>query len=1082
MEKGDAESLRASHEKALRLVRILELLKLKPWTAQQLAAALGVKKRAVLYYLEDLKELEPHLGFRLLHDEIRHTYALSAGVMLSDIDKVVAHTALRMLYHHSPGHNQQYLEAMLKLARGLPEPARAIAQRSAEAMATRGPGLEGSNLEKITNAWFRRQLVRFEYQLPGRRDPTRFELETYFIEVSRANMAVYVIGRERSYKNAVRTFKLARMRFVTLVGSTEAYEIPSNFDPREYLSNAWGIVGGGGQPLRVKLRFLPQAVQRIREGGYPNLRELQQQDDGSLVVEVTVGTDEEGFPIELLSWVQSWGPRVEVLEPEKLRQTWLAEARQLLAQYDAQSLASPKTYWAHTHQDRARWQPMREHAAEVARRAAEKAAPFGESEKGRLGGLLHDLGKYGDLFQRRLEGKEKGLDHWSAGAHVALFEYRLPAVALAIQGHHIGLQSGAKESLKEMKLREDGQGFPPELRLSEANLERLKERFLADGIELPPPSQGQIAIAQSAAAMLDTRMLFSALVDADFLDTEQHMRGEARPSAPPLQAERALERLEALLQALARNEELPPSIRQLRQQVSEACAMAAEQSTRLYTLTAPTGSGKTLAMLRFALRRALRDPRIRRIVVVLPYLSILDQTAGIYRDLFADFGPHYILEDHSLAYRPLRKELSDEQDVAELERRLLSENWEAPIVLTTHVQLLESLHANRPGACRKLHNLAGSVLLFDEVQTLPTHLAVPTLKTLSRLASEKYGAVVVFATATQPAFDTLHEQVRAGEPQGWQPVEIAPAPEVLFQQSQRVGVDWWLKNPTPFPYLLTLLEADPQALVVLNLKRQAHALFRLAEAQGLEGLFHLSTALCPAHRLQVLGEVQARLSEGLPCRLIATQVVEAGVELDFPVGYRALGPLEAIAQTAGRVNRHGLRKEGRLVVFLPEDEAYPDQAYAQAAKLTRALQAEGPLELTPTTFRRYYQSLYSLQSLSDPEIENFILTQNYAELARRYRIIESPAVNVVVPYNNEAKALMQVARDRGIAADWIHRARPYTVPFFLPKGGPPPFLERVFLRYGRGEAPDWYLCPEEALYDPRLGFTPEEGGEVGLVV
>ncbi|RIH77054.1 CRISPR-associated endonuclease/helicase Cas3 [Meiothermus taiwanensis] len=582
--------------------------------------------------------------------------------------------------------------------------------------------------------------------------------------------------------------------------------------------------------------------------------------------------------------------------------------------------------------------------------------------------------------------------------------------------------------------------------------------------------------------MLDTRMLFSALVDADFLDTEAHIKGaEARPAPPELRAREALERLEAHLARLGNAAHIPQKTRELRRLVAEAAARAAEQAASVYTLTAPTGLGKTLAMLRFALRRAVRDPRIRRIVVVLPYLSILDQTARVYRELFQDFGPHYILEDHSLAYRPLPA-LSDEQALEERERRLLAENWEAPIVLTTHVQLLESLHASRPGACRKLHNLAGSVLLFDEVQTLPTHLAVPTLKTLAHLASEKYGAVVVFATATQPAFDTLHEQIRQGEPQGWQPVEMLPEPERFFLQSQRVSLEWWLQEPTPWPRLAALLEAEGQALAVLNLKRQAYALFHQAQARGLEGLYHLSTALCPAHRRAVLEEVQRRLEEGRPCRLVATQVVEAGVELDFPLGYRALGPLEAIAQTAGRINRHGLRPQGRLVVFLPEDEGYPDRAYARAAALTRALQAEGPLALEPATFRRYYQSLYALQQVSDPDIEALIQTQNYAELARRYRIIESAAVNVVVPYNDEALALMQEARDHGIGAAWIHRARPYTVPYFLPPGGPPPFLETVFLRYGRGEAPDWFLSADPALYDARLGFTPQEGGAAGLVV
>ncbi|RDI95816.1 CRISPR-associated helicase Cas3' [Meiothermus sp. QL-1] len=836
--------------------------------------------------------------------------------------------------------------------------------------------------------------------------------------------------------------------------------------------------------MRVRLRFAPEVRGRFRERMYPNLQILGQLEGGYTLVEIQLdpGSHTDEFPLELLSWVLSWGSRVEVLEPPSLRQSWLAEVRAVLERYgNTSSFPSPFVFWGHSHPDPSSWQPLRAHLEAVARLAASKAQPFGEEENGWLAGLLHDLGKYGDRFQLRLEGKIGGLDHWSAGAHLALFEYRQPAVALAIQGHHIGLQSGSREALKGMRLRSDGRGFPPNLKLSEVNLELLKRRLEEDGLKLPPPSTALVEQISSAAAMLDTRMLFSALVDADFVDTEAHLRGEGyRPTPPPLQVGQALARLESYLDELGRDERIPPKIRALRKALSDAAAEAARDAGRLFTLTAPTGLGKTLAMLRFALRRALRDPRIRRIVVVLPYLSILDQTAQIYRELFRDFGAHYILEDHSLAYRSSGEAFSDEQDWNERERRLLTENWEAPIVLTTHVQLLESLHSNRPGACRKLHNLAGSVLLFDEVQTLPAHLAVPTLKTLSRLASDKYGSVVVFATATQPAFDMLDEQVRQGEPQGWWPVEIAPAPEVLFQQSRRVEVDWWLKSPTPLSHLVALLAAEPQVLVVLNLKRQAHALFRLAEERGLEGLFHLSTALCPAHRLKVLEEIQAALEAGKPCRLVSTQVVEAGVDLDFPIGYRALGPLEAIAQTAGRVNRHGRRKEGRLVVFLPEDEGYPDPAYARAAALTRVLQAEGGLDLGPAAFRRYYQSLYRLQDVSDEEIENLILTQNYAELARRYRIIESPTVNVVVPYNEEARALMQEARHHGINAQWVRRARTYAVPYFLPRSGPPPFLETLFLRRGRAQVPDWFLCPDPGQYHPRLGFMPEEG--LGLVV
>lgn len=747
-------------------------------------------------------------------------------------------------------------------------------------------------------------------------------------------------------------------------------------------------------------------------------------------------------------------------------------------------------FWAHTHQDRSKWQPMKEHATEVARLASERAAYFGEEAKARLAGLLHDLGKYSDLFQKRLENPRaiSGLDHWSAGAHIALYEYRAIDVALAIQGHHLGLQSGSKHSLQEMKIKESGQGIPPELRLSETDVNLLKQRLEADVAALPDPNQPSRKL-MSAAEMLDTRMLFSALVDADFLDTERTMnQGNAkfisRPVAPELQAARALELLENRLKELEADQSIPLKTRELRRSLADACAQAAGNPARSFTLTAPTGSGKTLSMLRFALARAAQDPKVRRIVVVLPFLTILDQTVTIYRKLFAEFGEHYILEHHSLTGLRGKEPVNDAVQQSEQEKRLLTENWDAPIVITTSVQLLESLHANRPGACRKLHNLAGSILLFDEVQTLPTKLAVPTLKTLSRLANGKYHCTVLFSTATQPAFDTLHSHVQQGEPaaSGWNPNEIVTQQADLFSRAKRVDTLWNTQAATSWPELIAALEDEPQALCIVNLKRHAHALTQEAQQQGLEGIYHLSTALCPQHRRNLLERIVADLNAGKPCRVFATQCVEAGVDLDFPKVYRALAPLDAIAQAAGRCNRHDSRPEkGTLTVFLPEEEKYPSKAYQQAAELTRSLLVEhGSLDLDePKTYRRFYKSLYSITNTTDQELETFISTQNYQEFARRYRLIETNAVNVVVPYNQEAKTLMQEARDQGISGDWMRRVRGYTVSHFLDKDGVPPYLETLFFRYqhrDKTEVPDWFLCGEESLYHSLLGFLPEEGG------
>lgn len=1100
------DDLSKPQKKALGLVRLIRFLQRKPRSLEELIEELGHKERSVYDYLDEVELLGKHEFFNFDLDRSNGKYYIpeSKPPTIRNVDAVVIHAALRMMAHHSPGDSKLYREALAKIAQSLPPALRPIAWQSIEDLAQRpnqdNPrGLANNdNLEKITDAWLKRHPINFDYKHPSY-GKMQVELEVYLIEISRANMSVYVIGKDLRnttnihYLDRLRVYKLDRMNRIQ-VNKDTTYDIPDDFKPQEHLSSAWGIVTSQN-PIKVKLRFAPQAAYRIREGGYPNLKEVGQLEDGYILVEIEVGTDSDGFPLELLPWIQSWGPRVEVIEPESLRTAWLAEARALLNQFDPKSLMTPKQYWAHTHKDRSKWQTMLEHSTEVSRLAIEKAHYFGDQTKAELAGILHDIGKYGDLFQRRLEGKESGLDHWSAGAHIALFDYRQIDVALAIQGHHIGLQSGAKQSLMEMKLETLAAKHPLDLRLSETNLELLKERLVSDGVSLPEISKERLSTASSAASMLETRMLFSCLVDADFLDTERTMnqgnpKFVPRPKTPEVQAARALELLEAKIAELGQDLSIPAKTRQLRRTLADACQQAAQHSSRLFTLTAPTGTGKTLAMLRFALTKAAQDPRIRRIVVVLPFLTILDQTVGIYRKLFAELGEHYILEHHSLAGIRDKDSISDQQSELDKQKRLLTENWDAPIVITTSVQLLESLHANRTSACRKLHNLAGSVVLFDEVQTLPVKLAVPTLKTLSRLASEKYGCTVVFSTATQPAFDTLHLEVAKGEPadSGWQPREIVSNQAELFEQAKRVNTVWEVQAPLEWEELSKRLEQDSQTLVIVNLKRHAYALAAKAQEAGLEGLYHLSTALCPQHRRHLLKQIIADLETQKPCRVIATQCVEAGVDLDFPKVYRALAPLDAIAQAAGRCNRHDSRVEkGILTVFLPEEEKYPTKAYQQAAELTRSqLGDTGSLDLDdPDTYRHYYQSLYNLTATSDKELEDSITTQNFADFAARYRLIDSNAVNVVVPYNDEAKTLMQEARQEGISGDWMRRVRGYTVSAFIdPKKETPSFLEPLFYRFGKRDeaATDWFLCYEqnpvtfESYYDSMFGLVPKEGG------
>ncbi|MCE5218195.1 CRISPR-associated endonuclease Cas3'', partial [bacterium] len=514
------------------------------------------------------------------------------------------------------------------------------------------------------------------------------------------------------------------------------------------------------------------------------------------------------------------------------------------------------TYLAHSENAYEHTQSLSDHLTSVADLAAQFAAAWGGGDLAHLAGLLHDLGKYGDLFQARLEGREKHIDHWSAGA-TALSEHFGEAglaAAVAVQGHHLGLQQAEEASLKPDRLH---QPHPPEFRLSAPSLEELLGRFAADDLALPeqPPESTYSGLdGAAAAAMLDLRMLYSCLVDADGLDTEAHCNGTAdgakqyREAGPTLDAERDLKVLLSHIERLASKSQATEKVNELRADLLEACLKAAKGPQGCFTLSAPTGSGKTLSMLAFALRHALTHG-LRRIVMVIPYLSIIDQTVAEYRKVLSQvLAPQeldrYLLEDHSLAgTRDGRSDgrPSDEQDNS---ARLLAQNWDAPIVITTSVQFLESLFANRSRACRKLHRLAGSVILFDEVQTLGSSLAVPTLATLSHL-TERYSASVVFSTATQPAFTHLNEAVEWFADSGWQPREIVPAELDLFGRARRTHIEWPQRSDQrpSWETLAGELAQVPQVLCIVNLKRHAQALLEALSSQ-LESpdLCHLSTS------------------------------------------------------------------------------------------------------------------------------------------------------------------------------------------------------------------------------------------------
>lgn len=677
-------------------------------------------------------------------------------------------------------------------------------------------------------------------------------------------------------------------------------------------------------------------------------------------------------------------------------------------------------HYAHSANSAGQWHALDEHLLAAAREAARFAEPFGGAALAEMATLVHDLGKIHPGFQQYLQEPtaRRGPDHSSAGAVLAT-ELFPPLVGL-IGGHHGGLPN--KEQIRQRLARVKGSApVTDSLRLGEEELVAIQRaRGLSPDVPAWLPARlgsGRQGEDSRRQWELFLRVVFSALVDADFLDTEAHFQ---KHLAETRRREWSLHELwdrysERRAQKLA---DVPATeINRLRDEIYRSSLAAAELDPGLFRLTVPTGGGKTLSGMAFALRHAISHD-LRRVVVAIPYTSIIEQTADEYRDIFGEA----VLEHHSA----VDWKADDETDPVtwkQLWPRLASQNWDAPIVVTTTVQLFESLFSNRPAACRKLHNLAGSVLILDEAQTLPPHLLAPILDALRELA-EHYHVSVVFCTATQPAVTAEPYSEVFGAAR-----EIVPEPERYFRALSRVTYEisseaWnWAR-------VAREMQEAAQCLAVVNTKRDA---LSLLDALDDPAVLHLSTNLCGAHRRRVLQEVRRRLDNGEPCRLVSTQVVEAGVDLDFPLVLRAIGPLDRIVQAAGRCNREGRLGPGggRVVVFDPEEpSALPPGAYKTGTDTARVLFAEGVDLNEPGTYERYFRRLSQAVDLDRKEIQAARANWDYPRVAEDFQLIDDDSLPMVVPYEGQAEVsglLESVRQSRGEARGLFRRLQPYVV-------------------------------------------------------
>lgn len=668
--------------------------------------------------------------------------------------------------------------------------------------------------------------------------------------------------------------------------------------------------------------------------------------------------------------------------------------------------------FAHSKNSRGEMHDLQQHLTKVAELAETFASKFGAGQFGYWAGIWHDLGKLHPDFQAYLANPTpaKGPDHKGAGSVVAT--QVCEPLAFLVAGHHGGLHSRAdlKNWLKE-KARAPRVVEALQLAQTALTIPNASAR-----LALPPHIQTELE------AEFFLRMVFSSLVDADFLDTERHFNSEQadqRSGAPSL-AE-LWRRFDTNQEKLTRNN--TGRVNKIRHEVYEACVQAAAQTPGFFRLTVPTGGGKTRSGMAFALEHTVTHG-LDRVIVAIPYTSIIEQTADVYREIFGDST---VLEHHSGVV--VKEEISDPVSLNDVWSRLAAENWDAPIVVTTTVQFFESLFDRQTTSCRKLHNIARSVVILDEVQTLPVGLLVPILDALRQLVAH-YHVSVVLCTATQPALED--SPYLKGLPEVR---EIIPKPGRLFADlGDRVQYRLPRANETwAWSRVAEEMGRTEQVLAVVNTKNDALAL--LDALQDPEAL-HLSTLLCGAHRREVLREVKQRLSEGLPCRLVSTQVVEAGVDLDFPFVLRAIGPLDRIVQAAGRCNREGRLATGQVVVFDPVEGKLPPGEYGSATQISRNQLVRPGFDFNkPELYIEYFRSLYQVVETDKDGIQELRKTLNYPDVAQRFHMIDDETSAVVVRYrgldgtNDEVDRLLSYVhhQDSKLPRWLLRQLQPYLV-------------------------------------------------------
>ena len=701
---------------------------------------------------------------------------------------------------------------------------------------------------------------------------------------------------------------------------------------------------------------------------------------------------------------------------------------------------SGKEYIAH--KDGCRVQTLKDHLEGTARLAGNFAGQFGKSDWGYCCGLLHDIGKYSKEFQEKIwEEGNQHIDHATAGAKVCVEKaglYRFMSYCIA--GHHAGLP-------------DTGSSIDMEGPTLEARKRKKIPDYLAYRTEIEIPDIRTLPFNVQAAENPDfsmsvfIRMLYSCLVDADFLDTEYFMKNgrTERRSGEPLEV--LSQKLEMYIADWLDNSDID-TINGRRTEILRHCLKLGTMKQGMFRLTVPTGGGKTIASLAFALRHAVENG-MSRIIYVIPYTSIIEQNAEIFRRILGDQN---VLENH------YNVDYGDSEEMKPMQ--LASENWDKPIVLTTNVQFFESLFANKSSRCRKLHNIANSVIIFDEAQMLPNDYLKPCTAMLEELAVN-YCSTVVLCTATQPALSSFFPDSR-------EMIELCPRMEEQFRFFKRTVFQNIGKVSEE--NLIKRLSEEYQALCIMNTRKKAQSFYQRLKG---DGVYHLSTTMYPVHRRRILEEIRERLKAGEKCIVISTSLVEAGVDLDFRSVYRQLAGVDSMVQAAGRCNREGKRATEESVVRIfrfEEKEDIPGQR--QQTDVAEILLTEGweisSLECVEEYFKRLYH--FRGDSLDKKKIMNEFSEKvyNFAKVGKEFHLIEECTKTIFINREDAAKEILFQLKYQGYTRTGMRKAGQYCIQLY----------DRDFdVLYGAGmirpvseELEDFYELIDTGIYTEEMGL------------